>query len=500
MKGQQTAILLAAMLAALLVAGCSREIETEAPPRVEGAPDTSHVTSTLTIPVAVSLDQLQSTLERRTPRRLWQMNDRRANCIPAQTVRPLGIDLELTPDVPCTIIGEVNRGAILLSGRGDRLTIGFPTNATIRAQDIGDILAGETARGAADVAITARLSVTNDWRLNADVDLDYSWSQQPGIDFLGQRIAFTRMADANLRDVVAGIERELEQEISGIALRPLAEEAWRAGFRVEALKDADPPVWLRTTPLRLGVAGYRVEGRNLVVDIALEAVAETRIGQRPPTPEPNPLPAPARALQDAGIAIEVPVTVEYAQLEAVVLRELRELVADGVDLPGIGLVDAEIEGVEIYATSQGRLALGVTATANGRGAISARYGTARGQVWLTGKPHNAENSAVLAIRDLHLAGDTDRRTVDLLLALFGNEQVQAAIGSALVRDFGEEYAAIIEDARQAVSTVNGDGLSLSLVIEDVRHGRVQAMGEGLFLPVALSGHGRLAIDLENAGL
>ncbi len=492
---RRPAWLVAVLATCLLAAGCSREIETEAPPRVETAPDLTRVVSTMTVPVAVSLDQLQAALERRAPRRLWQMNERKDNCIPAQTVRPLGIDLELTPDVPCTIIGEVTRGRLRLSGNGERLTIGFTTNATLRAEDIGDILAGETATGSADVALNAHLRVTPEWRMAADLDLDYRWSREPGIEFLGQRIAFTRRADNALVGVVADLEEELEGEVAQLPLRPLVEKAWQSGFTVVSLNRENPPAWLRITPQQLGIAGYRVEGRQLLVDIALVARMETRVGARPDNPEPVPLPPPAPDLDSKGLSVEVPVMVDYDQLEGVVMRALADFAQDGVALPGVGTVDAQFHAVEIYATEGRRIALGINATVIPRQGLSARYGSAEGQAWLTGLPYNAENSPVLAVRDLAVAGDTDRPTVDLLLALFADEQVRATIEGALVGDFSEHYARIIEDAREAVARIEGDGLALSITIDEVRHGRVQATGPGLFLPVAIRGEGHLAVQL-----
>lgn len=488
---------LAALFAAtLMAAGCSREIETEPPPRVETTPDLSRQVSTMTVPVAVSLDQLQAALETAAPRQLWRMNERKANCIPSQSVRPLGIDIELTPDVPCTIIGEVDRGRIRLSGSGNRLTIRLPTNATIRAEDIGGILAGETATGAADVAINARLSITPDWRLAADLDLDYSWSRQPGIDFLGQRIEFTRRADSALTGIVADLERELEREVGRIALRPMVERAWQSGFTTVSLNAENPPAWLRITPQQVGIAGYRVEGRQLLVDIALTAHMETRIGERPEPAAPTPLPPQSATNASEGIMVQVPVMTDYDQLEAVAMRELGKLAQNGVQLPGIGTVDAQFHEVEIYATENGRIAVGVKATVTPREGISSRYGSAEGQVWLTGRPYNAENSPVLSIRELAMEGDTDRRTVDLLIALFADEQARAAIEAALVGDFSKDYDRILEDAREAVADIESEGLSLSITIDEVRHGRVQATGAGLFLPVQITGEGRLDIDIE----
>jgi len=493
---RRPARLAACIAACLLAAGCSHEIETEAPPRVETAPDLTGVVSTMTVPVAIPLDQLQAALERRAPRRLWEMHERKANCIPAQSVRPLGIDIELTPDVPCTIIGEVTRGRVRLSGGGERLTIGFPTSATIRAEDIGDILEGETATGSADVALNARLRVTPQWRMAADLDLNYRWSREPGIEFLGQRIEFTRQADGTLTGMVADLEQELEGEVAQLSLRPLVERAWQNGFTVVSLNADNPPAWLRITPQQLGVAGYHVQGRQMLVDIALSARMETRVGARPDNPEPVPLPPPVPDLGSEGLSVEVPVMVDYDQLEGVVMRALADFAKDGVTLPGVGTVDAEFHAVEIYATENRRIAVGINATVTPREGLSARYGSADGQAWLTGLPYNAENSAVLAIRDLALAGDTDRRTVDLLLALFANEQVRATIEQALVGDFSAHYARIVEHAREAVADIEGDGLALSITIDEVRHGRVQATGAGLFLPVAVRGEGRLAVDLE----
>lgn len=497
---RRPAWLVAAIASCLLAAGCSREIRTQAPPRVETAPDLTGIVSTITVPVAIPLVQVQAALERRVPRRLWSMNESKANCIPSQSVRPLGIAIELTPDVPCTIIGEATRGRLRLSGSGERLTIGFPVNAAIRAEDIGGVLAGETATGSANVALNARLRVTPQWGMAAKLDLDYRWSRQPAIEFLGQRIAFTRLADRALAGLVADLEQDLEAEVARLALRPLVEKAWQSGFTVVSLNADNPPVWLRITPQQLGVAGYRADGQNLLVDVALAARMETRVGARPDKPRPATLPAPAQEIGGNGLAVELPVLVDYEQLERVVWRALEDMARNGVALPGVGTVDVAIHDVEIYATHNRRIAVGIDATVTARKGLSARYGSANGQVWLTGLPHNAQDSAVLEVRNLAMAGDTDRRTVDLLLRLFANEQVRSAIEQALVADFSERYARIIHDARETLADIRGEGLALSITIDELRHGRVQATGAGLFLPVAIRGEGRLQVDLAQAGL
>lgn len=485
-----------AALGAVLLAACTNEVEVEPPSRVETAPDLGNVSSTMQVPLVVSLDEVQRALERETPRQLWSMNERRANCIPSQTVRPLGIDIEVTPDIACTIIGEASRGRMRLTGNGNRLTIRFSVEASVRAEDIGDVLAGETATGSADVILNARLSLTPQWQLRADLDLDYAWSNEPGIDFLGQRIQFTRQADEALAGVVRDIERQLEREFARIDLRPMAERAWRQGFAVVSLNAENPPAWLRITPQQLGIEGYRVNGRQLTIDIALQARTETMVGERPGDPEAVALPAMAGDIGGTGVHVAVPVLADYAQLEPVVLRELTELAERGITLPQIGPVDAEFADVTIYATEGRRLALGFTARVTPREGLAARYGEAEGEIWLTGMPYNAHDSAVVSIRDLAIAGDTDRPGVDLLIALFADEQVLAAIEGALVEDFSGDYERIIEDAREAVSELRSGNVTLSLSIDEVRHGRIQATGAGLFLPVEVAGSGQLRARLD----
>ncbi|MBH5321502.1 DUF4403 family protein [Aurantiacibacter sediminis] len=485
------------LLAATLLAACSNDIEVEPPPRVEDQPVLGNQTSTMQVPLQISLDEVQRALEARTPRRLWRMNERRSDCIPATRVNPLGLGFNVTPNIACTIIGEANRGRIRLTGSGNRLTIRVPVNATLRAEDIGDIISGETADASADVIINARLSMTDNWGMRADLDLDYSWSEEPGIDFLGQRINFTERVDEELDTVIRDIERELERTFARISARPLVEDAWQKGFTTVSLNAENPPAWLRITPQRLGVTGYDVQGRSLSVNIALEARTETMIGERPDPVRPGPLPAMARDFTGDGVLVAVPVIVDYAQLEPVLLRELGEFAEGGITLPRIGVVDAAFSDVEIYATQDRRIAVGINASVTPREGVAARYGEAQGQIWLTGEPYNAANSAVISIRNLTIHGDTDRNTVDLLIALFADEQVRSKIEAALVGDFTRDYDRIIADAREAVSELQTDGVTLNLTIDEVRHGRVRATGAGLFLPVEVEGSGRLRVTLSS---
>ena len=129
-------LLVGLLAASLALSGCRNTVEIEAPPRVDTAPQIKADMSTLKAPLTVSLDQLQGALERRVPRELWSIDERRKDCVPAQRIRPLGVNIKVSPDISCRIRGNVTRGRLRLDGRGQDLLIRLPVKAVLRAEGV----------------------------------------------------------------------------------------------------------------------------------------------------------------------------------------------------------------------------------------------------------------------------------------------------------------------------------------------------------------------------
>jgi hypothetical protein len=360
----------------------------------------------------------------------------------------------------------------------------MPVHATISARDIGGVIARETATGSAEVRAVARISMTRDWSPTAKVDIAYDWTDPPGIDFLGQRILFVEKADAKLKQVVADLERTLPAELAGLKARENLARFWRQGFTSVLLNRENPPVWMRITPQRLGFGGYRVADGHLQLRLAADAITETFVGDRPPDPVPTPLPPPTPQVEREGLRFFVPVLADYRQLEPVLERALKTLAAKGIVLKGVGPVDAQFGKVTIYATHNGRLAVGVQARASARQALS---GKTEGVVWLSAIPYNTPGSQVVRIRDVQVAGQTDSSAVNLLIELFENNAVQGEIVGALTHDFAGDYARVLTAARRAISGRREGDFVLDAQVNDVVNGAIQVTGQGLFLPVRADG-------------
>lgn len=472
-----------AALFLLAAGGCSRDVAAPAPQRITDEPDFPLETSSIVVPISASLDDLQHALEQRVPRRLWGIDKQLDTCVPAKRV-DLGIaHVRVLPNLGCRVVGGVTRGALKLGGSGSRLTIDIPVHAAIAARDVGGVVS-KTATGDAVVHAVAHLSIAGDWSPAARVRIAYDWTTPPGIDFLGRRITFASKADARLKPVIADLERSLPRELNALNLHAKLASAWRQGFTAIMLNRERPPAWMRISPRRLGFGGYRVDGRRLVLTLAADALTETFVGARPPDPKPTPLPPPAPMAGRRGLNFFIPVLADYAQLEPVVHRALVKRAGKGITLAGIGPVEVQFGKVTVYATTGGRLAVGVVASVKARDAMP--FAT-RGEMWLTAVPYNVANSQVVRARDVAITADTDSDTVNLLVSLFKDTAIRDTIADGLAHDFAPDYQKVLRSARKAIGQRREGDFVLSADVTRVENGTLAVTGKGLFLPVRAAG-------------
>ena len=477
-----------ALLLLLALAGCHRTTHVPAPPRIETPAQLPAESSTIVVPVVAPLDQLEAAIERELPRRLYAINQHLDQCVPPQRVNLGFARVRVLPKLGCQVVGQVTRGRVRLSGRGDRLFLTMPIHAEITAAKVGGI-ASKTATGDATVQAIARLSIVGNWRPTAKVDIQYDWATALGIDFLGRRITFVDKADERLKPIIAKLEQTLPRQLDQLHLRARLADVWRQAFTVIGLNRDNPPAWMRVTPRRLGFGGYQVNGRQLQLTLAAEALTETFVGPRPANPTPTALPPPLPIPPERGLRFFIPVLADYHQLEPVVQRALRKRAAKGITVTGIGPVDAQFGRVTIYATTGGRLAIGVDAKAKATG--SSLLAT-KGRIWLTALPFNRPDSQLVEARDIQLVADTDSTTVNLLARVFNDTQVRNSIAEGLRHDFAPDYNRLLGKARAAIGARREGAFLLSADVTKVTTGTLGVTGSGLFMPVRAEGAARIS--------
>lgn len=484
--------MVAALAGSIVLSGCGLGAPSDegAPPRTNDEITIEPQNSVIAVPVEASLDQLGAALEKAVPRRLWTIDQPGQTCVASDKVRVLGIGIK-TPKIKCDLVGEVNRGPLVLSGRGREMVITMPIRATIRARRIAGLIKQETATAQAQVRAIVRLDMAPDWSPRGKVEIAYDWTREPGIDFMGQRIKFTDKADAKLQGVIAQLERTLPGELAKLRIRQQVESSWRQAFTSLELNRASPPVWMRITPQELQYGGYTVQGRRLMLRLGMAARTETFVGKRPPDPATTPLP-PVRPMATAPGAMQffIPVVADYAELEPVVERALIKRATRPFELPGIGAVRASFGKVTVYGTTGGRIAVGAPFTARD---TAGRLSETRGTLWFTALPFNPPDSREVEFRELRVAGTTNGVSTDLLVQLANAPAIAQTISAALSQNFSRDYDELIGKIGRAIDTRREGDLVIRARIDNIRTEPLRAAGQGLYLPVW--GTGTAAIQL-----
>jgi hypothetical protein len=477
-------LLAVAVASGSMLTACDRKVEIEPPPRSTDIAPSPSQKSLIAVPINADTSALKRALERAVPKILWTINRRERACVKPQQVKVFGKKVKVTPPIPCTIVGRVTRGPLRLRGEGDEIIVDMPLSATIAARDVGGVLKGETATGAALAHARVKVDITPDWRTRGTARISYGWTKAPGIDFLGKRITFTDEADAKLKPVVRDVEREVNQEIARIDIRQQASEVWRQSFTALELNRENPPVWMRVTPQRILYGGYRMEGQQMRLNLGLEAITETFVSGRPADPVPTPLPRMVREAPTPHLDVRVPVLADYAQLQPVVDRALLKRSARPFDLPKVGAMTVKFGKSTIYGAPDGRIAIGVDVAMR---LVSRTGEPTHGRIWMTAIPNNKPGSAEVHFTDLVINGDTDGVGGDLLIMLGRSDGFAPLIASALTQNFARDLDELQGKIKRAVDRRREGAFVIRTRVDGFAIGQIKAYGNGLYLPVRMVG-------------
>lgn len=484
-RGKWTALAVGAAISAglLTLGGCGKRVGTEPPPRASDTFKVPEQASVIAVPVRARLDRLAAQLETAVPRKLWTIDKPGQVCVASSKVKLLFVKLK-TPTLKCRIVGEVTRGPMTLAGSGRDIVVTMPIHAVVRAQDIGGILKQETATGDAQVRAVIHLDIDPNWNPKGTIDIAYDWTNEPGVDFLGQRIEFTSKADAKLKGVIARLEQTLPGELAKLNFRSQVENIWRQAFTSLQLNRENPPVWMRITPRKLQYGGYAIEGNFVVLRLGMEAGTETFVGERQPDPVPTPLPPRGDLTQNAGkLLFVVPVIADWNQLEPVLQKALVKRSARPFEVPGLGPIVAQFGKPTIYGTTGNKLAVGIQFSARSASGGSPSHGT----VWLTGTPVNTPNSRRVTFADLAVTGVSDGVGTDLLIRMANAPGISSTIADALGQNFENDFSKLMVKVDRAIDDKRTGDFVISAKIDDVRTGALKVAGRGLYLPVEGSG-------------
>jgi hypothetical protein len=293
--------------------------------------------SVIVAPTAVALSTIGAALEATAPRNFSGKNENPTSAIFSK------MDMATT----------AARGPISVGAQADRLTISTAINGTVHAtgqlgaqavnvaQAVGGLLGGPVAQQVQNVAgkpfdqtvdmrgnivVTARPAITSEWRLDPNLAAQVT-------------IAETAMSIAGVKVNVAEqakplVDNVVNQQVSALQARlqadPFIEVAarreWDKMCRSIPLGGAGsglPDLWLELRPTRAFTAPPRIEAKQIILTVGVQAETRILIGEtKPSCPFPSRLEIVPQ-VEHGRIAIGLPIDVPFTDVSRLLDAQLK---------------------------------------------------------------------------------------------------------------------------------------------------------------------------------
>ena len=424
---------------------------------------------TIVAPLALELAGPLAALERIVPRRFGDITQR----------------LHLPESRRKSYAFEVSRDPFRASFAGDTVVLAAVIHYKGRAwydPPIGPDINGEcgTKGEPPRARLVLRLAprLTEDWRLQVRTRLTQvaalteTERDQCEVSFLNIDVTskVLNIAAAALRKLLPQIDRR----IGRVDVRTPLAKIWDDLQKPIRLSDS---LWLLLSPGNVHLGSLKGSAEVAAVEIGVTALPRIVTGPRPDLPHVA-LPPLVPVRTDQGFSLLVEGAFDYG----VMSDELTQRLA-GRSVRAAGGV-LEVKKVTVYGVGAGRLALGLDFD-----------GTARGRLWLLGKPSYDASNGVLSVPDL----DFDAGSAGLLLQglawLKGNTireflRSQAKISTAAVMNQVQDL--VVKEMNRQVAR----GVQLTAMIEKSEPAGILVRSDGLIIRARATGAARLDLGSE----
>ena len=432
----------------------------EKPPVVPDQPSSLTIISRVSATVEFGLPAVASAIERDIPRRLATI-DERIGCVNRRV-------LVFRIRANCDVDGFVDRGALSLYGRGDRIVGSVPIFGSIEGQGANRFTSrihGD-AEGRAMVEVESRPRLSKDWSIDLNFSDSYHWSEPPILHVLGRDIALTKYAEPSIRKQLGRIRQHAQEATRRLDLHDKAAKAWEQAFQPIQISQ-DPPVWLQIIPASAAFAGIHANAKDLSGSLELTGTAQTLVGQEPSAVTPTPLPPLGNDISQPGtFDILLPVRVNY--------DALRDKVMQVVAASNAG---PNIKEMQIYPSS-GKLVIGVRVAKSGDTDASA------GEWVYLSSTLNVDPSQQ-SIRISNLAADSSLPDGSEAAKL--QKQILDQLKEIPDIGYGVAYQNLLSAANERLNRPLKNGLRMEGQLSSAKLDSIQLLADGVSIALRVSG-------------
>jgi len=482
-------LILAAVIALLAAALISVDDgELTAPPPHHGEEAALQPTvSTVTIPLRVSLSDIQRIIDEKLPHDLYQFDRvvKRVKCFGPE--RDEAGEARRTNCVDLAVKGRIERnGPVETVPAGEELELRVPVQGRARARGASGLLKmiKKTARGAFTVSFYLKPGVGEDGQIDLEVRSDFDWDVPLHTKVLGQKVDLSNAVDKILRRGLLKLERKVRETAAdhsrwGNKVR----DAYRRLQQPLKLHD-DPEVWMLVEPQSLLVADLFFDEQEMALPLALRFDLRTYVGARPEFSVREDFPQLVRSDEvDTDFALALPLVLSYDALRAELGREVIDARIPVTDwLPGAAIV---IRRLQLYPSGS-RLVVGVEFETRGL----ADWLSAEGSVFLIGTPEFDNETKRLSVPNLEFTRRTGNSLFDFASYVFAG-RLRELMRKSATFDLNDSHADMIARANAALNRGYGKELSVRGELQQLSLSDIQVRRENII--VLIQAQGRMEV-------
>jgi hypothetical protein len=250
----------------LTLVGCRTALQTVAPEEKYEEVDFSPQVSSFSIPLDLSIPEMQVLANKYTEGILYEDNDMKDDNF---------------------MVKVQKHSAITLSLYGNEIQYRVPLKIWAKGgasfQSFG-LSIGDEEEVEGSLALIFRTKVDFDpfWNIQTTTRfISYEWLEQPKFSIPLLTVPFKIVADRMIKNQQASISTMIDEQVKkNVDTRKYIETAWDYMHQPINLS-TDPPTWLKLQPKELVVSPFTSDAQHLYVTVGLKAITETVIGKQP---------------------------------------------------------------------------------------------------------------------------------------------------------------------------------------------------------------------------
>ena len=333
----------------------------------------------------------------------------------------------------------------------------------------------------ADIGLTTAPEVRPDWSVSMNA-ANGSATASPGsrcrVTFLGIDITDRVMGWASdfMNRQLANVNQHIAADTR---FHDLAARAWTLAQSPVPIADIG---WLSIAPKAVGVSQVTASGDSLRVSMRVVSEPFFQIGNKPST-STDPLPANVAVPGDDSIRVLLPVTADYAAVEAA-LRKAFRLDEGGIRYPAVGRFYLKPNSVDVLSNGPDLV-------------VRVGFkGSAKGTLYLAGAPQYDPNTHVVTVPDLDYTTETKNLFVKLA-NWAGHDALRDDLRAKATIDLTAPIQRLTAQLEAALNQTSGP-LTLRGHVDRLALDKLRVIEEGRKVAALLEATGRLSVSVNPA--